>query len=229
MQGFGVHTFRLINEGATRTSSSSTGTRGPAPIRSSGTRQSRSTAPTPISTGATCGKRSRPEPIPNTSSACRSSTRPTPTRFSFDVLDATKIVPEELVPLRPVGRMVLNRNPDNFFAETEQVAFGTQHVVPGIDFSNDPLLQAVSSPTSTRRSAVSAVRTSTSSRSTRRSRRRTTTNATACTAKRFNARTRQLRAELARRRLPVQAGMRASRSFPDRSTNQSAGQAGKLR
>jgi catalase len=60
--------------------------------------------------------------------------------FSFDVLDATKIVPEELVPLLPVGRMVLNRNPDNFFAETEQVAFCTAHVVPGIDFSNDPLL-----------------------------------------------------------------------------------------
>ncbi len=59
---------------------------------------------------------------------------------SFDVLDATKIVPEELVPLLPVGRMVLNRNPDNFFAETEQVAFCTAHVVPGIDFSNDPLL-----------------------------------------------------------------------------------------
>jgi catalase len=61
-------------------------------------------------------------------------------RFSFDVLDATKIVPEELVPVRTVGRMVLNRNPDNFFAETEQVAFCTAHVVPGIDFSNDPLL-----------------------------------------------------------------------------------------
>ncbi len=61
-------------------------------------------------------------------------------RFSFDVLDSTKIVPEELVPLRPVGRMVLNRNPDNFFAETEQVAFCTANVVPGIDFSNDPLL-----------------------------------------------------------------------------------------
>ena len=61
-------------------------------------------------------------------------------RFSFDVLDATKIVPEELVPIRPVGRMVLNRNPDNFFAETEQVAFCTAHIVPGIDFSNDPLL-----------------------------------------------------------------------------------------
>jgi catalase len=61
-------------------------------------------------------------------------------QFSFDILDATKIVPEELVPLRPVGRMVLNRNPDNFFAETEQVAFCTAHVVPGLDFSNDPLL-----------------------------------------------------------------------------------------
>jgi catalase len=60
--------------------------------------------------------------------------------FSFDVLDATKLVPEELVPVIPVGRMVLNRNPDNFFAETEQVAFCTAHVVPGIDFSNDPLL-----------------------------------------------------------------------------------------
>lgn len=60
--------------------------------------------------------------------------------FSFDVLDATKIVPEELVPVVPVGRMVLDRNPDNFFAETEQVAFCAAHVVPGLDFTNDPLL-----------------------------------------------------------------------------------------
>ncbi|MDQ6629624.1 MAG: catalase [Pseudomonadota bacterium] len=62
-------------------------------------------------------------------------------RFSFDVLDATKIIPEEMVPVRPIGRMVLNRNPDNFFAETEQVAFGTANMIPGIDTSNDPLLQ----------------------------------------------------------------------------------------
>src|SRR4029453_3157471 len=62
-------------------------------------------------------------------------------QWSFDVLDSTKIVPEELVPLRTVGRLVLNRNPDNFFAETEQIAFCTQHVIPGIDFTNDPLLQ----------------------------------------------------------------------------------------
>ncbi len=61
--------------------------------------------------------------------------------FDFDVLDPTKLVPEELVPLVPVGRLTLNRNPDNFFAETEQVAFCTAHVVPGIDFTNDPLLQ----------------------------------------------------------------------------------------
>ena len=60
--------------------------------------------------------------------------------FSFDVLDATKLIPEELVPLTPVGKLVLDRNPDNFFAETEQVAFCAAHVVPGIDFSNDPLL-----------------------------------------------------------------------------------------
>ncbi|MDA3627040.1 catalase [Saccharopolyspora sp. WRP15-2] len=62
--------------------------------------------------------------------------------FDFDLLDATKIIPEEVVPVRPVGKMVLDRNPDNFFAETEQVAFHTANVVPGIDFTNDPLLQA---------------------------------------------------------------------------------------
>nr|WP_315239451.1 catalase [uncultured Albidiferax sp.] len=62
-------------------------------------------------------------------------------RFSFDLLDPTKLLPEELVPVRRIGRMVLNRNPDNYFAETEQVAFHPGHLVPGIDFSNDPLLQ----------------------------------------------------------------------------------------
>ena len=62
-------------------------------------------------------------------------------RFEFDVLDATKLIPEEQIPLRVIGRMVLDRNPTNYFSETEQVAFMTQNVVPGIDFSNDPLLQ----------------------------------------------------------------------------------------
>src|SRR6478609_6602059 len=61
--------------------------------------------------------------------------------FDFDVLDPTKLIPEELLPATPVGRLVLDRMPDNFFAETEQVAFMTQNVPPGIDFSNDPLLQ----------------------------------------------------------------------------------------
>ena len=59
----------------------------------------------------------------------------------YDVLDATKLIPEEVIPVRPIGRMVLDRNPDNFFAETEQVAFCPANIVPGIDFSNDPLLQ----------------------------------------------------------------------------------------
>jgi catalase len=61
--------------------------------------------------------------------------------FAFDVLDATKIIPEEEVPIRRVGRLVLDRCVDNFFAETEQVAFGTLNIVPGIDFTDDPLLQ----------------------------------------------------------------------------------------
>ncbi len=62
-------------------------------------------------------------------------------KFPFDHLDATKLIPEELVPLKVIGRMVLDRWPNNFFAETEQVAYCPSHVVPGIDFSNDPLLQ----------------------------------------------------------------------------------------
>jgi len=61
--------------------------------------------------------------------------------FDFDILDPTKIIPEEVLPVKPIGRLVLDRMPDNFFAETEQVAFMTQNVPPGIDFSNDPLLQ----------------------------------------------------------------------------------------
>lgn len=62
-------------------------------------------------------------------------------KFDFDLLDPTKLIPEELVPVKKIGKMTLNRNPDNFFSETEQVAFHPGHVVPGIDFSNDPLLQ----------------------------------------------------------------------------------------
>ena len=62
-------------------------------------------------------------------------------KYDFDILDATKLWPEDLIPLKRIGRMTLNRNPDNYFSETEQVAFMTSNVVPGIDFTDDPLLQ----------------------------------------------------------------------------------------
>jgi len=62
-------------------------------------------------------------------------------KFEFDLLDPTKLIPEELVPVQRIGKLTLNRNPDNFFSETEQVAFHVGNIVPGIDFSNDPLLQ----------------------------------------------------------------------------------------
>ena len=62
-------------------------------------------------------------------------------KFDFDLLDPTKIIPEEMVPVQRIGKLTLNRNPDNFFAETEQVAFHPGHIVPGIDFTDDPLLQ----------------------------------------------------------------------------------------
>ena len=63
-------------------------------------------------------------------------------RYGFDMLDPTKLLPEELVPVQRIGKMTLDRNPQNFFAETEQVAYCVQNIVPGIDFTNDPLMQA---------------------------------------------------------------------------------------
>lgn len=62
-------------------------------------------------------------------------------KYEFDLLDPTKIIPEELVPVQRIGKLTLNRNPDNFFSETEQVAFHVGNIVPGIDFTNDPLMQ----------------------------------------------------------------------------------------
>jgi catalase len=62
-------------------------------------------------------------------------------KFEFDLLDATKLIPEEIVPVQRIGKLTLNKNPDNFFAETEQVAFSPAHLIPGIDITNDPLLQ----------------------------------------------------------------------------------------
>jgi catalase len=101
-----------------------------------------------------------------------------PTRFDFDVLDPTKLIPEALVPVQVVGRMVLDRNPDNFFAETEQVAFCPANIVPGIDFSNDPLLQGrLFSYLDTQKSRLGTP-TSTRSRSTHRSARWPTSSVT---------------------------------------------------
>ena len=92
------------------------------------------------SIAATCGRRSKAGEFPEWELGLQIFTEQQAEQFSFDILDPTKIIPEELVPLRTVGKLVLNRNPDNFFAETEQVAFCTAHIIPGIDFSNDPLL-----------------------------------------------------------------------------------------
>ena len=88
--------------------------------------------------------------------------------LDWDVLDATKIIPEEMVPVRIIGRMVLDRNPDNFFAETEQVAYCPANVVPGSTSPTIRCSRGAYSPISTRRSRASAPPTSTNCRSTRR-------------------------------------------------------------
>src|SRR3546814_6080223 len=75
------------------------------------------------------------------SDVCSSELEADEHKFDFDLLDPTKLIPEELVPVQKLGNKTLNRNPDNFFAETEQAAFHIGHIVPGIDFTNDPLLQ----------------------------------------------------------------------------------------
>jgi len=140
MQGFGVHTFRFVTEdGASRLVkfhwSPTAGTHSvdwDEAVKISGADPDfhRRDLWEAIEAGA----------FPEWELGVQIFTEEEADRFTFDVLDATKIVPEELVPITPLGRMVLNRNPDNFFAETEQVAFCTAHVVPGIDFTNDPLL-----------------------------------------------------------------------------------------
>jgi catalase len=140
MQGFGVHTFRLVNAGGESTfvkfhwrplaGTHSLDWDESAKIMGADPDFHRRDLWEAIESGA----------FPEWELSFQMFTEAQAERFTFDVLDSTKIVPEELVPLTPVGRLVLNRNPDNFFAETEQVAFCAAHVVPGIDFSNDPLL-----------------------------------------------------------------------------------------
>jgi catalase len=141
MQGFGVHTFRLVNErGESRFCKFHW-----TPL--AGTHSLVWDEAVKIA-GADCDYHRRDlwEAVesgnfPEYELGLQVFTEQEAQSFGFDVLDPTKIVPEELVPVMPVGRMTLNRNPDNFFAETEQVAFCTAHIVPGIDFTNDPLLQ----------------------------------------------------------------------------------------
>ena len=140
MQGFGVHTFRMVNaEGASvfvkfhwtpKAGTHSLVWDEAVKISGADPDYHRRDLWERIESGA----------VPEYELGLQVFTEEQAEQFSFDILDATKIVPEELVPVRPVGRMVLNRNPDNFFAETEQVAFCTAHIVPGLDFSNDPLL-----------------------------------------------------------------------------------------
>jgi len=140
MQGFGVHTFRLVNDAGQSTFvkfhwNPVAGTHSldwdeAVKINGADSDFHRRDLWEAIEAGA----------YPEYELAVQLFSEAQADKFSFDVLDATKLIPEELVPLRPIGRMVLNRNPDNFFAETEQVAFCTAHIVPGIDFSNDPLL-----------------------------------------------------------------------------------------
>lgn len=141
MQGFGVHTFRLINEAGDSVLckfhwTPLLGTHSllwDEAVRISGADPDfhRRDLWEAIEAGA----------FPEYELGLQVFTEAQAEAFSFDVLDATKIVPEELVPIRTVGKLVLNRNPDNFFAETEQVAFCTANVVRGIGFTNDPLLQ----------------------------------------------------------------------------------------
>ena len=140
MQGFGVHTYRLVNDKGESHFvkfhwNPKAGTHSlvwDEAVKISG---ADSGLPSPRPVGGDRGGR-----LSRVGAGPADLHRRTGGGLHFDVLDATKIVPEELVPIVPVGRLVLNRNPDNFFAETEQVAFCVAHVVPGIDFSNDPLL-----------------------------------------------------------------------------------------
>ena len=140
MQGFGVHTFRLVNEAGESVFckfhwNPKNGTHSlvwDEAVKISGA--------DPDFHRRDLWERIESGAYPEWEFGVQVFTEEQAEQFSFDILDATKLIPEELIPVTPLGRMVLNRNPDNFLAETEQVAFGTGHVVPGIDFSNDPLL-----------------------------------------------------------------------------------------
>ena len=143
MEGFGVHTFRLYNE-AGKTTLVKFHWKPAAGVHSLVWEEAQKLGGIdPDFHRRDLWDAIESGPEPSGTSGSRSS--PTPrTRCSkgIDLLDPTKLVPEELAPVRLVGRMTLDRNPDNFFAETEQVAFCTAHVPRGIDFTDDPLLAA---------------------------------------------------------------------------------------
>jgi catalase len=140
MEGFGVHTFRFVNAAAESTyvkfhwkpvlGCQSVLWNEAVKINGADPDYHRRDLWNSITTGQT----------PQWDLAVQLFNDDTAERFEFDILDATKIIPQELVPLQIVGRLTLDRVVDNFFAETEQVAFCTQNVIPGIDFTNDPLL-----------------------------------------------------------------------------------------
>ncbi|MDN5848185.1 MAG: catalase, partial [Nitrococcus sp.] len=141
MEGFGVHTFRLVNEEGKSTfvkfhwrpvlGSQSLIWDEALKINGADPDFHRRDLWESIETGA----------YPEFELGVQAFDQKTADALPFDVLDASKIIPEEIVPLTMIGKLVLDRNPDNFFAETEQVAFCPSHVVPGIDFTDDPLLQ----------------------------------------------------------------------------------------
>ncbi len=140
IEGFGVNTFRLLERqgrGDLRKVPLAPQARHAIDLlgRSGQDRRRRSRLPP-----SRPARRDRCGNFRSGSSVCSFSARSKPTP-SFDILDATKVIPEELVPIQVIGRMVLDRNPDNFFAETEQVAFLPTNIPPGIDVSEDPLLQ----------------------------------------------------------------------------------------
>ena len=142
MQGFGVHTFRLVNaDGRVALRQVPLDADGGHATRWCGTRRSRSRAPTPTSIAATCGKRSRPAPIPSGSSGLQIFTEEQAEDFTFDVLDATKLVPEELVPVMPVGTAGAEPQPRQLLRRDRAGrVLHARTSSPGIDFSNDPLL-----------------------------------------------------------------------------------------
>ena len=141
IEGFGVHSFRLINESGDTTfvkfnwrpKLGLQSTLWDEAVKISGADQDyhRRDMFTAIEAGQ----------FPEWEFAVQLFTQEDADKFPFDHLDATKLIPEELVPLKVIGRMVLDRWPNNFFADTEQVAYCPSHILPGMDFSNDPLLQ----------------------------------------------------------------------------------------